>query len=220
MNPSLEKSWKVELFEEFQKDYFKILKKKILQEKAKTAVFPQGKNIFKAFELTPLNDVKVVILGQDPYHNEGQANGLCFSVNENISQPPSLKNIFKEIKNDLKIELPISGNLERWANQGVLLLNSILTVSKNQAGSHKNFGWENFTNKVIQIISNKKENIIFLLWGKFAQSKLSIIDSSKHHILVAAHPSPFSAHSGFFGCKHFSKTNQILYQLGKQQIKW
>ena len=220
MNPILEQSWKKELLQEFQKNYFKILNKKILHEKANNTVFPKGVNIFKAFELTPLNDVKVVILGQDPYHNEGQADGLCFSVNENISQPPSLRNIFKEIKNDLKIELPISGNLERWANQGVFLLNSILTVSKNQAASHKNFGWETFTDKVIQIISNKKENIIFLLWGKFAQSKLSIIDSSKHHILTAAHPSPFSAHSGFFGCKHFSKTNLILCQLGKQQIKW
>ena len=220
MNPILEQTWKKELLQEFQKNYFKILKKKILHEKANNTIFPKGVNIFKAFELTPLNDVKVVILGQDPYHNEGQANGLCFSVNENISQPPSLRNIFKEIKNDLKIELRNSGNLERWANQGVFLLNSILTVSKNQAGSHKNFGWEKFTDKVIQIISNKKENIIFLLWGKFAQSKLSMIDRSKHHILTAAHPSPFSAHNGFFGCKHFSKTNLILYQLGKQQIKW
>tara|TARA_B100000242_G_scaffold45421_1_gene27000 strand:+ start:1438 stop:2100 length:663 start_codon:yes stop_codon:yes gene_type:complete len=220
LEPILEQSWKKELSKEFQKNYFKTLKKKILQEKTKNTIYPNGAKIFRAFELTPFINVKVVILGQDPYHNEGQANGLCFSVNENISHPPSLKNIFKEIKNDLKIELPISGNLERWANQGVLLLNSILTVNKNQAGSHKNFGWENFTDKVIQTISTKKNNIIFLLWGKFAQSKSLIIDNSKHHILVAAHPSPFSANKGFFGCKHFSKTNQILYHLGKEEIKW
>ena len=190
----------MELFQEFQKGYFKILKKKILQEKAKTAVFPEGTNIFKAFELTPLND------------------GLCFSVNENISQPPSLKNIFKEIKNDLKIELPISGNLERWANQGVLLLNSILTVSKNQAGSHKNFGWENFTDKVIQIISKKKENIIFLLWGKFAQSKLPIIDSSKHHILVAAHPSPFQLIMAFLDVNIFLRQIKFYINLGNSRL--
>ena len=211
MNVKLDSSWKRELEDTFNEPYFKDLVNFVRKEYSSFICYPPGNSIFSALDNCSLDDLKLVIIGQDPYHGKGQAHGYCFSVPEGIKIPPSLVNIFKEIEDDLGILSPNNGDLTRWSKQGVLLLNSTLTVRENSAGSHQNKGWENFTDKVIQIISSKKENIIILLWGQVAQSKLSIIDSSKHHILIAAHPSPFSAHSGFFGCKHFSKTNQILY---------
>lgn len=220
IDPHIEKSWGEALNPEFNKPYFLQLKKFLLEDKKNFTVYPPGKLIFSAFNHTPLNQVKVVILGQDPYHGKGQANGLCFSVNQGIPMPPSLSNIFKEIQNDLNFPLPSSGNLERWADQGVLLLNAILTVRANEPGSHQGKGWELFTNSVIQYLSQNMEGIIFLLWGKYAQAKESIIDSSRHYILKAAHPSPFSAYNGFFGCKHFSKTNALLSARDKQEIDW
>jgi uracil-DNA glycosylase len=183
-------------------------------------VYPPGKYIFSAFNHTPFSNVKVVIIGQDPYHGPGQANGLCFSVSDGIPMPPSLVNIFKEIQNDLGYPIPKSGNLERWADQGVLLLNAMLTVRANQPGSHHDKGWEKFTDSVIHHISLHKEGVVFLLWGKFAQAKESLINTEKHHVLKAAHPSPFSAHSGFMGCKHFSKTNELLKAQSKEKIDW
>ncbi|HTB31261.1 MAG TPA: uracil-DNA glycosylase [Bacteroidia bacterium] len=218
--PVIEESWGLVLKEEFSKPYFVQLKEFLLEERKKHIVYPPGKLIFSAFNHTPFNNVKVVILGQDPYHGQGQANGLCFSVSDGIKMPPSLVNIFKEIQNDLGNAIPSSGNLERWADQGVLLLNAILTVRANEAGSHQGRGWEAFTNSVIQHLSDQKQGIVFLLWGKYAQAKEELIDGSKHHILKAAHPSPFSAYNGFMGCKHFSKTNEILLSQGKEEIDW
>jgi uracil-DNA glycosylase len=176
--------------------------------------------MFSAFNLCSFDKTKVVIIGQDPYHGPNQANGLCFSVSDGINPPPSLKNIFKEIRDDIGDEIPHSGNLEHWAKQGVLMLNATLTVRAKQAGSHQKKGWEEFTDFVIKTLSKDKEGLVFLLWGRFAQNKAELIDSNKHHILTAAHPSPFSAHSGFFGCKHFSKTNTILSKQYQTQIKW
>jgi uracil-DNA glycosylase len=218
--PVIEESWKIALQEEFNKPYFSTLKNFLLEERKTHTVYPPGKLIFSAFNHTPWDSVKVVILGQDPYHGKGQANGLCFSVTDGISMPPSLVNIFKEIQNDLGYPLPKSGNLERWADQGVLLLNAMLTVRANEAGSHQGRGWEQFTDSVIQHVSREKEGIVFLLWGKYAQAKEQLIDGTKHHILKAAHPSPFSAYNGFFGCKHFSKANDFLVSEGKQAIDW
>jgi uracil-DNA glycosylase len=220
INPRIEASWKAILLDEFNKDYFKELKQFLLQEKQQHIIYPSGKEIFNAFNCTPFEKVKVVILGQDPYHGKGQAHGLSFSVPFGIKPPPSLKNIFKELKADLDIPIAESGNLTSWAKQGVLLLNATLTVRAKQAGSHQNKGWGNFTDAVISSLSENKEALIFLLWGKFAQNKTSLIDSEKHHILTAAHPSPFSAYSGFFGCKHFSKTNEILNKNGLETIDW
>lgn len=220
INPQIEESWKAVLSEEFNKPYFHNLKTFLVDERQKHTVYPAGINIFNAFAHTPFNKVKVVILGQDPYHGPGQAHGLCFSVPEGIAQPPSLVNIFKEIKTDLGFDIPKSGNLESWANQGVLLLNATLTVRANQAGSHQKKGWEQFTDTVIKTISEQKTGIVFLLWGRFAQDKAQLIDASKHYILKAAHPSPLSAYNGFFGCKHFSKTNEILSQNGNEPINW
>ena len=220
INPRIEASWKAILIEEFNKDYFKELKQFLLQEKQHHVIYPSGKEIFNAFNCTPFEKVKVVILGQDPYHGKGQAHGLSFSVPFGIKTPPSLKNIFKELKADLDIPIAESGNLNSWAKQGVLLLNATLTVRAKQASSHQNKGWENFTDAVISSLSENKEALIFLLWGRFAQNKASLIDSKKHHILTAAHPSPFSAYSGFFGCKHFSKTNEILNKNGLETIDW
>ena len=220
INPKIEASWKAILTDEFNKDYFKELKQFLLQEKQQHIIYPIGKEIFNAFNYTPFEKVKVVILGQDPYHGKGQAHGLSFSVPVGIKPPPSLKNIFKELKVDLDIPIAKSGNLTSWAKQGVLLLNTTLTVRAKQAGSHQNKGWENFTDAVISNLSANKEALIFLLWGRFAQTKASLIDSKKHHILTAAHPSPFSAYSGFFGCKHFSKTNEILNKNGLETIDW
>lgn len=220
INPTIEESWKNALKEEFNSMYFKGLKTFLIQEKERNTIYPPALKIFNAFNLTPFNKVKVVIIGQDPYHGVGQANGLCFSVNDGIPQPPSLQNIFKEINSDLGIPIPKKGNLEPWAKQGVLLLNATLTVRANQAGSHQKMGWENFTDAVIRKLSENKKGLVFLLWGRFAQAKEELIDKSKHHVLKAAHPSPFSVHSGFFGCKHFSKTNALLKQEGLQEIDW
>ncbi len=220
IDPKIEASWKAILLDESNKDYFKKLKEFLVQEKQQHIIYPSGKEIFNAFNYTPFEKVKVVILGQDPYHGKGQAHGLSFSVPVGIKPPPSLKNIFKELKVDLDIPIAKSGNLTSWAKQGVLLLNTTLTVRAKQAGSHQNKGWENFTDAVISNLSANKEALIFLLWGRFAQTKASLIDSKKHHILTAAHPSPFSAYSGFFGCKHFSKTNEILNKNGLETIDW
>ena len=220
INPEIEESWKVVLLEEFNKDYFIKLKQFLLDEKKHHSIYPKGKDIFNAFNYTPFGRVKVVILGQDPYHGKGQAHGLCFSVPDEVRQPPSLKNIFKELSTDLDVPLAKTGNLSAWAKQGVLLLNATLSVRAKQAGSHQNMGWELFTNRVIQEISEKKDRIVFLLWGRFSQDKSHLIDENKHHILKAPHPSPFSAYSGFFGCKHFSKTNAILKKQGLKEINW
>ncbi len=217
--PSLEQGWKNVLLDEFSQDYFKALKQFLVYERSKFTVYPKVSNIFAAFNKTPFDSVKVVIIGQDPYHNERQANGLSFSVAEGIKTPPSLVNIFKELKNDLGADISASGNLEKWATQGVLLLNAILTVRANEAGSHQKKGWENFTNAAIKSLSQHKTGIVFLLWGKFAQGKAEFIDTNKHHILLAAHPSPL-ARGAFFGSKHFSKTNEILKTQGKSPIDW
>jgi uracil-DNA glycosylase len=220
INPVIEESWKNVLIDEFQKPYFKQIKKTLVEEKLKYHIYPPGALIFNAFNQTPIEKVSVVILGQDPYHGPGQAHGLCFSVPQGIAQPPSLVNIFKEIRDDLGIPVPKTGNLEKWAQQGVLLLNAMLSVRANSAGSHQKIGWETFTNQVIQTISDKRDGIIFLLWGRFAQEKAKLIDTTRHTILTAAHPSPLSAYNGFFGCKHFSKTNEILKKMGKKPIDW
>ena len=216
----IESSWKEKLRDSFQSESFIRLKKFLKSEKATQIIYPAGNKIFSAFNLCPFDRVKIVIIGQDPYHGPKQANGLCFSVSDGIKPPPSLQNIFKELKDDLDLEIPLSGNLEHWAEQGVLMLNATLTVRAKQAGSHQKKGWEEFTDNVIQTLSEEKENLIFLLWGRFAQNKAQIIDNEKHYILTAAHPSPFSAHSGFFGCKHFSKTNEILKNLNQKPIRW
>lgn len=220
MQVKIEESWQKVLQPEFEKEYFKNLINFVKQEYASTTVYPPGKQIFHAFEECPFNKVEVVILGQDPYHGPGQANGLAFSVNEGIRTPPSLRNIFKEIQDDLGKEIPNSGNLERWAEQGVLLLNATLTVRANTAGSHQNKGWETFTDAVIQKLSEQKENLVFMLWGAYAQKKGAIIDGSKHLVLKAAHPSPFAADKGFFGTHHFSKANAYLKKHGKKEIDW
>lgn len=221
MNVNIAPSWKAILEEEFDKDYFKNLVQFVKKEYETTVCYPPGKSIFAAFKHTPFKDLKVVIIGQDPYHGPGQANGLCFSVADGIPHPPSLQNIFKEITQDLGIAIPESGNLERWAKQGVLLLNASLTVRAHQAGSHQNKGWEIFTNAVIHKISEQKKDVIFMLWGGFAKKKDTIIDTTKHHILKSGHPSPLSANRGYwFGNKHFSKVNEILHSLGEKGIHW
>lgn len=218
--PDIEESWKLALQDEFDSASFHSLKK-FLQEEIKTeTIFPPGRLIFSAFNLTPLTAVRVVILGQDPYHGRGQAHGLAFSVPDGIKIPPSLQNIYKELNSDLGIPIPQTGNLEKWARQGVLLLNATLTVRASQAGSHQNHGWEPFTDQVIRTISELRAGVVFLLWGKFAQEKESLIDTSKHFVLKAPHPSPFSVHRGFFGCRHFSKTNEILRNNGMGEIDW
>lgn len=214
-------SWQEELHEEFEKPYFQKLISFVKNEYAAKTCFPKGNEIFAAFDHCPFNKVKVVIIGQDPYHGYGQANGLCFSVNDGIAFPPSLVNIFKEIQTDLNIPFPKTGNLERWADQGVLLLNATLTVRESEAGSHQNKGWETFTDAVIQKVSDDNENVVFLLWGGFAKKKGARIDRAKHHILETGHPSPLSANRGlWFGNKHFSKTNAYLESLEKKPIKW
>jgi len=219
-NPAIEESWKVVLGKEFGKTYMAELKAFLVEEKKRYRIFPPGSLIFNAFNQTPFGSVKVVILGQDPYHGFGEAHGLCFSVLEGVPKPPSLINIFKEIENDLAIPPPRHGNLTSWARQGVLLLNATLTVRENQAGSHQNKGWETFTDEAIRQLSAQREGLIFVLWGKFAEAKEALIDKSKHFILTAPHPSPFSANRGFFGCRHFSRINELLKQMGKQQIDW
>lgn len=216
----IDNSWKEVLDDEFQKPYFAQIKQFILNEKNKgKKVYPPGSLIFNAFNLTPFDQLKVVVLGQDPYHGPGQAHGLCFSVPHGIKPPPSLVNIFKEIKNDLGITPPNHGNLEKWAKQGVLLLNASLTVNESEANSHVASGWHVFTDAVIKKISDLKTGVVFILWGKFAQDKAVLIDKQKHFVLTSAHPSPFSA-DRFFGCKHFSKTNELLVQQGKEPIDW
>lgn len=220
MNIKIESSWKTALKGEFEKDYFKNLTTFVKQEYATHKIYPPPKQIFNAFDLCSFDKVKVVILGQDPYHGAGQAHGLCFSVPENIPVPPSLQNIYKEIKDDVGGEIPKHGNLENLAKQGVLLLNATLTVEAGKAASHQGMGWEEFTDSVIKKISDEKEHVVFLLWGNYARAKKELIDQTKHLVLEAAHPSPFSAYSGFFGCKHFSKTNEYLKKHGTEEIRW
>ena len=220
MQVKIEKSWQEVLQTEFDKPYFENLVGFVKQEYASSTIFPPAGQIFSAFNTCPFSNVKVVILGQDPYHGPRQAHGLCFSVNDGIPFPPSLQNIFKEIASDLGLSIPNSGNLTRWAEQGVLLLNATLTVRASQAGSHQGKGWEEFTDAVIKIISEKAENVVFILWGSYAIKKKTLINASKHCILTAPHPSPLSSYRGFFGCKHFSKTNEYLESVGKQPIEW
>lgn len=220
MDVKIEDSWKTVLKDEFEKPYFKNLTDFVKSEYSSHTIFPPGRQIFSAFEHTPFDRVKVVIIGQDPYHGRGQANGLCFSVSDGIPFPPSLQNIFKELNDDLNIEIPKTGNLEKWADQGVLLLNATLTVRESNAGSHQNRGWEQFTDAVIQKLSSEKQNLVFILWGSYAQKKGAVIDSSKHFIIKSAHPSPLSSYRGFFGSRPFSKTNQFLKSIGKEEIKW
>ncbi len=220
VKPEIEESWGNTLQQEFDTDYFLQLKEFLLEERKQHQIYPPGGQIFSAFNHTPFDEVKVVILGQDPYHGIGQAHGLCFSVPEGIKPPPSLLNIFKEIESDLGIKPASHGNLESWAKQGVLLLNATLTVRANQAGSHQGKGWEEFTNQAIIKLSKERFGIVFLLWGKYAQDKEELIDTGRHYILKAPHPSPFSANRGFFGCKHFSKTNEILRKIGRKEIDW
>lgn len=216
----IEESWKEVLKEEFEKPYFLELKHYLRQEKrAGKIIYPPGKLIFNAFELTPFDKTRVIILGQDPYHNPGEAMGLCFSVPQTIKIPPSLVNIYKETQRDLDLNIPNHGDLTQWANQGVLLLNAMLTVEHKKAGSHRKSGWQSFTDAVIKILSEKKEGLVFLLWGNFAKGKSELIDPSKHHILKAAHPSPL-ARNAFNNCKHFSKTNAILRDSGQKEIDW
>lgn len=217
---NIESSWKHQLIDEFQKPYFNELVSFLKEEKSKgVTIYPPGPLIFNAFKLTPFDKVRVVIIGQDPYHNPGEAMGLSFSVPQTKRIPPSLVNIYKEIKKDLNIEIPLHGDLTSWANQGVFLLNAMLTVEHKKAGSHKKSGWQKFTDGVIKCLSDKKENIIFLMWGRFAQSKKSLIDETKHFVLEAAHPSPL-ARNAFSGCSHFSRTNEILSKLGEHPIDW
>jgi len=213
-------SWYYELKGEFEKKYWIELSTKVKNSYKNKIIYPKPPLIFNAFNSTQLNDVKVVIIGQDPYHGQGQANGLSFSVNEGIAIPPSLLNIFKELESDLNIPIPNSGNLQSWANQGVLLLNTILTVEKDNANSHKDLGWEIFTKKAIEIVSSKLQNIVFILWGKQAHSIQDVIDKSKHHIITSVHPSPLSAHRGFFGSNPFSKTNNFLKSKDIIPINW
>ena len=221
-NPALHSSWMNVLSVEFQQDYFKNLMEFITSEKNKgKLIFPSSADIYNAFNLTPLSKVKVVILGQDPYHGDGQAHGLSFSVKDDIKLPPSLKNMFKELEDDIDaFQLPTSGNLSKWAAQGVLLLNAILTVEAHKAASHQKQGWEQFTDNVIKLVSKECEHVVFLLWGKYAEQKERLIDEQKHLILKASHPSPFSAYRGFFGCKHFSKVNEYLNSEGRTAIDW
>ena len=220
INPFIEQSWKIILENEFHAESFKALKKFLVDEKTKYIVYPPGPKIFAAFEYTPFEKIKVIILGQDPYHGPGQAHGLSFSVPNGIKPPPSLVNMFKELYADLGIPISKSGNLEKWAKQGVLLLNATLTVRANSPASHQKQGWEEYTDAVIKKLSDQKKGLVFILWGRFAQAKEILIDASKHFILKAPHPSPFSANYGFFGCKHFSKTNQLLKQQGLEEIDW
>jgi len=220
IQPQIEESWKEIMHEEFNQPYFQELKDFLVEEKQKYHIYPPGQFIFEAFNRTPFHKVKVVLLGQDPYHGPNQAHGLCFSVNDGVPFPPSLQNIFTEMKNDLGISVPASGNLSKWADEGVLLLNATLTVRANQAGSHQGRGWERFTDAVIKKLSDHRENLVFLLWGKYAQNKRCLIDTSRHHILEAPHPSPLSAYRGFLGCRVFSSTNNLLRKLEIKEIDW
>lgn len=220
MAVTIETSWKERLAEEFVAPYFETLSVFVKDEYVRTRIYPHPKNIFRAFDLCPFEKVRVVILGQDPYHGAGQANGLCFAVSEGVVLPPSLQNIYKEIESDLGRQVEWRGDLERWAKQGVLLLNATLTVRAGAPGSHQGKGWEQFTDAAIRALAEKREHIVFLLWGRYAKEKGSMIDPSRHCILEAAHPSPFSADKGFFGCKHFSKANDYLHAHGIPEVAW
>ena len=220
ITPNIEESWKKVLWDEFQQPYFAELKQFLVEEKQKYTVYPPGPLIFNAFNKTPFDKVKVVIIGQDPYHEPGQAHGLCFSVQDGVPHPKSLINIFKELHEDVGFVVPKNGNLEKWTEQGVFLLNATLTVRAHLAGSHQNHGWERFTDAAISKLSEQREGLVFLLWGNYAKQKEALIDTSKHHILSTVHPSPLSASRGFFGCKHFSQTNAILRAEGKTEIDW
>jgi len=220
MEVKIEQSWKAALKEEFTSSYFLELTKFVRSQYAQNQIFPAGKDIFNAFDCCPFDSVKVVIIGQDPYHNVGQAHGLCFSVNDGIEFPPSLVNIFKEIERDLQIKMPLSGNLTRWAEQGVLLLNATLTVEAHKAGSHQGKGWEKFTDAAIRVLNEQREGIVYLLWGNYAQQKASFVDQSRNLVLKSVHPSPLSAYRGFIGCGHFSATNQYLKLNNNSEINW
>jgi uracil-DNA glycosylase len=220
MNVKIESSWKEQLASEFEQPYFSDLVQFVKSEYASTTVYPPGSRIFSAFDRTPFDQVKVVILGQDPYHEPGQANGLSFSVNDGVPLPASLQNIYKELQDDMGTTPPTSGNLERWAEQGVLLLNASLTVQAHHAGSHQDRGWETFTDAAIRCIADEKEHVVFILWGAYARRKGAFINPYKHHIIQSAHPSPLSVYRGFFGSKPFSKTNQYLEQTGQEPIRW
>jgi uracil-DNA glycosylase len=220
MNTHIEPSWKKVLHAELTAPYFTHLLETTSTAYTTTTVFPPEEYVFNAFSLCSFENVRVVILGQDPYHGPGQAHGLSFSVPDGVKTPPSLKNIYKEIKTDIGNDIPLTGNLERWATQGVLLLNATLTVESGKPGSHQKFGWETFTDAVIKKISDEKENVVFLLWGSFARNKKSLIDTAKHLVLEAPHPSPLSAYTGFFGCKHFSQTNRYLASTEQREIVW
>ena len=220
MNVQIEESWKQQLTPEFNKDYFIRLTDFVRAEYQAGPIYPPGRLIFNAFNLCPFHQTKVVIIGQDPYHGPGQAHGLCFSVNDGVPFPPSLQNIFKEIQSDLGIPVPTSGNLTRWANQGVLLLNATLTVRAHQAGSHQRKGWEECTDAAIRSLAEQREHLVFILWGAYAQKKGAFIDRNKHLVLASAHPSPLSAYNGFFGNKHFSRANEYLKANGKEPIVW
>lgn len=220
VNPQIEATWKEVLWDQFQAPYFAQLKAFLQEEKQHYRVFPPGPCIFNAFNSTPFDKVKVVIIGQDPYHEVGQAHGLCFSVQDGVPFPKSLINIFKELQDDVGFVIPQSGNLQKWTEQGVLLLNATLTVREHAAGAHQGRGWETFTDCAIQRLSERREGLVFLLWGNYAINKRALIDPNKHFVLTAAHPSPLSAFRGFFGCKHFSKTNDLLRQMGKEPINW
>lgn len=220
MNVQIEPTWKARLQPEFDKPYFRELTDFVRGEYRKGAVYPPGRLIFNAFNLCPFNRVKVVIIGQDPYHGPGQAHGLCFSVNDEVPFPPSLLNIFKEITSDVGTAMPASGNLTRWAEQGVLLLNAILTVRAHQAGSHQNCGWETFTDAAIRLLAEEREHLVFILWGAYAQRKGAFIDRDRHLVLASPHPSPLSAYNGFFGNRHFSRANAYLREHGETEIAW
>lgn len=220
MNVRIAEDWKQILAEEFDKPYFKNLVEFIRAEYASEVIYPKGANIFRAFDKCPFESLKVVIIGQDPYHGEGQANGLCFSVGDGVPFPPSLQNIFKEVQSDVGTPMPTSGNLDRWAEQGVLLLNSVLTVRAHQAASHAGCGWEQFTDAVVRAIAERKSGVVYMLWGSYAQKKGAIANPANNLILKSVHPSPLSSYRGFFGCRHFSQANQYLTNIGKQPIAW
>ena len=220
MDVKIAPDWKALLEEEFSKPYFEELTRFVKEEYATRRIYPRGSNIFRAFDKCPLDKLKVVIIGQDPYHGPGQAHGLCFSVVEGVPHPPSLQNIFKEVASDIGTPIPSSGNLDRWAEQGVLLLNSVLTVREHEAASHAGKGWEQFTDAVVRAIAARKEGIVYLLWGSYAQRKGAMVDPQRNCILKAVHPSPLSAYRGFLGCKHFSQANDYLISTGQTPINW
>lgn len=220
MDVRIADDWKQLLQQEFDKPYFEELTHFVRAEYAAGTVYPAGRNIFRAFDKCSVEALKVVIIGQDPYHGVGQANGLCFSVNDGVQFPPSLQNIFKEIQSDIGTPIPLSGNLDRWAEQGVLLLNSVLTVRAHQAASHAGHGWEQFTDAVVRVINEQKQGVVYMLWGSYAQKKGQVADPSRNLILKSVHPSPLSVYRGFFGCKHFSQANAYLESIGKEPIVW